>query len=101
VTATATHQAGGSDSQTHDLASPSRASPTRRASACATCRGNPNTAIPLDITAGLGDQDGSETLTLALHRRARGESASSLGSDQGGGVWQIDNAQSLDLSTLT
>src|SRR5262249_8492506 len=100
VTATATHQAGGSDTQSHDLAvtlAPVADPPTL---CCADVSGPPNPAISLAIPAGLGDPDGSETLTLRFTGVPAGATFS-LGSDQGGGVWQIDNAQSVDLSTLT
>jgi hypothetical protein len=100
VTATAAHQAGGNDIQSHNLAVTVAGVADAPSFSCADVEGNPNSAIALDITAGLGDTDGSESLTLRFTGVPTGATLS-FGSDQGGNVWQIDNAQSLDLSTLT
>lgn len=61
--------------------------------------GNEDTAIPLTITAGLVDTDGSEILSLTIGNVPLGATLSA-GTDLGGGVWSLTPAQLTGL-TLT
>ena len=56
-------------------------------------------AIPLDLSAGLGDLDGSETLSLTIGGLPEGASLSA-GTDNGDGTWTLTPAQ-LEGLTLT
>ena len=59
--------------------------------------GNEDTAIPLGITTGLADTDGSETLSITISDVPAGATLSA-GSDNGDGSWTLTPAQ---LSGLT
>ncbi|MCB1644143.1 MAG: cadherin domain-containing protein [Pseudomonadales bacterium] len=59
--------------------------------------GNEDTAIPLNISGTLVDNDGSETLTMVI-TGAPATTTFSAGSDLGGGVWGVSAA---DLAGLT
>ncbi|MEX2450074.1 MAG: cadherin-like domain-containing protein, partial [Rhodospirillales bacterium] len=63
--------------------------------------GDEDTAIALDISAGLTDTDGSETLSVTVAGIPAGAMLS-LGSDNGDGSWTISSAADLAaLNTLT
>jgi Ca2+-binding RTX toxin-like protein len=61
--------------------------------------GGEDTAIPLDLSAGLGDLDGSETLSLVIGGLPDGATLSA-GTDNGDGTWTLTAEQLGDL-TLT
>ncbi|MBL28843.1 MAG: hypothetical protein CMM50_14975 [Rhodospirillaceae bacterium] len=62
----------------------------------ASSSGNAGGGVPLEIAAALSDQDGSETLLVAISGMPDGASLSA-GSDEGGGVWHVAAADLVDL----
>ncbi|MBL8838740.1 MAG: hypothetical protein JNL66_20975 [Alphaproteobacteria bacterium] len=97
VTATATHQAGGSLVESGTLAvtvNPVADAPTL---SLVNSSGDADTAIPLTISGALNDLDGSETLSFRFANVPAG-AAFSAGTDLGGGVWSMTEA---DLTGLT
>ena len=61
--------------------------------------GEQDQPMPVNLTAALADTDGSEELTLTLSGFPAGATFNLGAAD--GGDWVIENAESLDLSTLT
>lgn len=61
--------------------------------------GNEDTAINLNITAGLSDTDGSESLSITISGVPPGASLSA-GTSQGGGTWILTSAQLPGLQIL-
>ena len=59
--------------------------------------GDEDTAIPLDITAGLTDTDGSETLSVTVSGVPEGASLSA-GTDNGDGSWALTDVQLQNLT---
>ncbi|MGM0421558.1 MAG: DUF5801 repeats-in-toxin domain-containing protein [Pseudomonadota bacterium] len=60
--------------------------------------GAEDTAIPLDITAALGDTDGSESITSIVISDVPAGASLSAGTDQGSGNWEVTQG---DLAGLT